>query len=410
MADTTARTSRHEVVVVGAGPVGLTAALAARARGLPVTVLEAGPEGRGRPGSRAIYYHRQTLEHWGSISEGLGWEIVGHGTTWSAKQTYWRGRLVYDKTYPPGDPSVLPPFTSLAQVETERLLLDACKAAGVELAWGNEIVGVESTSSGVRLRTAAGDAVDARYVIAADGARSAVRAALGIEMSGSRSENHFVIVDIAEDADQPLTPARIFHYEHPAVERRNVLLVPFAGGWRADLQCRRSDDPAHFNDDDGVRRWVGQVLPDRYADRVTWVSTYQFLQVVADRFADEHRRVLLVGEAAHLFAPFGARGLNSGVPDAIAAAGAIATACGSTDVSTARAAIDAFAATRRTAAEYNRDAAGIALRHMQARGPGIRMKRFFAAQLARGSERAGKWLDSAPYGPRARDRKSEAIY
>jgi 3-(3-hydroxy-phenyl)propionate hydroxylase len=402
--------SEHAVLVAGAGPVGLTAALAVRARGLPVTVLEAEPEGRMRPGSRAIYYHGETLRFWNSLRDGLGWDIAAHGITWSTKRTFWGADLVYEKTYPPGDPARLPPFTSLAQVDTERLLFEACKAAGVEFAWSRAVAEVEPTPDAVTVRTQVGDAFTTQYLIAADGARSSVRQALGIAMSGSRSENHFVIVDINEDAEQPLVPARVFHYDHPAVGRRNVLLVPFAGGWRADLQCRQSDDPEEFNDEQGVRRWVGQVMPDRYAERVTWISTYQFLQVVADTFVDPNRRVLLVGEAAHLFAPFGARGLNSGVPDAIAAADAVSSAVAADTSATALAAVDDFAEKRRTAARYNRDAAATALHHMQARGPGIRLKRFVAARLVTRARRAGAWLDAAPYGPRARDRKSDTVY
>jgi len=398
------------VLIAGAGPVGLSAALAVRAAGLPVAVLEAEPEGRQRPGSRAIYLHRETLAFWNSICDGLGWDIAAHGITWSTKRTFWGADLVYERSYPPGDPSQLPPFTSLPQVETERLLLDACKAAGVDFVWNQGVAEVESTPDGVTVTTGAGDVAAAQYLIAADGARSGVRGSLGIAMSGSRSENHFVIVDIAEDPEHSLAPARIFHYEHPAVERRNVLLVPFAGGWRADLQCRQTDDPEEFNDEQGVRRWIGEVLPERYADRITWISTYQFLQVVAERFTDENRRVLLVGEAAHLFAPFGARGLNSGVPDAIAAAGAIKAGCSRNDPAGARAAVDDFASTRQSAAEYNRDAASAALDHMQARGLRIRLKRFVATRRALRGQRAGAWLDSAPYGPRARDRTSETVY
>ncbi len=397
------------VLVAGAGPVGLTAALAARAHGMPVTVLEAESEGRARPGSRAIYLHRQTLDFWDTVSGGLGDEVAARGITWSAKRTFWRGRLVYEKTYPPADPALPPPFTSLPQLETERLLYDACKTAGVEFVWNATVREVETTPDGVTVRTAEGADFAAPYVVAADGSRSAVRQSLRIALSGSRSENHFVIVDIAEDDDRPLAPARVFHYEHPAVEGRNVLLVPFAGGWRADLQCRPADDPERFNDERGVREWVAQVMPERYADRVSWISTYQFLQVVADRFVDEHRRALLVGVAAHVFAPLGAGGLNSGVPDAIAAIDAIATAVGGTgDV--ARAAIDDFATTRRRAAEYNRDAAATALTHMQARGTRVRFHRFVAAKRAARGLQAGAWLDAAPYGPRARDRGGDAVY
>ena len=117
----------HPVLVVGAGPVGMTAALALRAKGLPVTVLEAEPEDRERPGSRAIFIHRESLEHVESISEGLGWEIARNGLVWTTKKTYYGEDLVYERTYPPPDPARLPHSTNLSQVLIERLLSDACK-------------------------------------------------------------------------------------------------------------------------------------------------------------------------------------------------------------------------------------------------------------------------------------------
>ena len=153
-----------------------------------------------------------------------------------------------------------------------------------------------------------------------------MRSSLEIPLEGPRTENAFVIVDTAEDADAPLPVERVFHYEHPAVDGRNVLFVPFAGHWRVDLQCRPDDDAEAFSGTAGVARWLPEVMDAKYAERVTWVSTYVFLQVLAREFVDPERRVLLVGEAAHLFAPFGARGLNSGIPDAIVAARAIRSA------------------------------------------------------------------------------------
>jgi 3-(3-hydroxy-phenyl)propionate hydroxylase len=390
----------HLVLVVGAGPVGLTAALALRARGLPVVVLEAEPEGRARPGSRAIFLHRESLEHLEALHPGLGWELARHGLVWRTKRTFWGERQVYERTYQPPNPNTLPHATNLSQVAIERLLFDACKQAGVTFAWGEEAVRASSDASGVTITTSAGSTWTVAYVVAADGSRSALRKAMGITMEGDRSENSFVIVDVAEDEHRPRRAERVYYYEHPAVGKRNVLLVPFAGGWRADLQLRRGDDPRAFSDEAGVKRWIARVLPPAYAERITWVSVYHFLQVVADRFTDEHHRVLLVGEAAHLFAPFGARGLNSGVPDAVATANAIGAALD--DPATAANAVQAFADERRAAALYNRDAAGLALTHMQAHGLGVRLKRRAASQLALWGNRAGAWLDSAPYGPRAR--------
>ncbi|SRR5579875_158159 len=395
----------RQVLVVGAGPVGLAAALALRSQGLAATVLEAGPEDRPRVGSRAIYVHRETLERLEAIHTGLGWEVAGHGLVWAVKRTCWGGREVFSRSYPRPDPSFLPPFTSLAQTETERLLADACKRAGVEMVWDTTVLGASSSEEAVVLETAEGASWSAPYAIAADGGRSAIRSSLGVAMTGSRSERSFVIVDVEEDPGDPLPLERVFHYHHPGVGGRNVLLVPFSGGWRVDLQCRRADDPSYFSGE-GVGAWLARVMPSRYAGRVSWVSTYRFLQVLAGAFTDPRRRVLLVGEAAHLFAPFGARGMNSGIADAVAAAESIRRGLEAPDPGTARQAVDAFARTRLAAARYNRAAAGAALEHMQGRGPVLAVKRLAAARLALAGRRAGAWLDSAPYGPRGGSSRS----
>ena len=411
MSSSEASASRHPVLVVGAGPVGLAAALALRARGLPATVLEAEPEERVRPGSRAIFVHRESLQHLEDTREGLGREVAAHGLVWPTKRSFFRGLKVYSRSYPPPDPGRFPAFTSLPQVVTEQLLLGAAKAAGVEFAWGADVRAAETTPEGATLTTADGRRWAAAYVVAADGARSAVRKAIGVALEGSRSETSFVIVDVEEDAGDPLLPvSRDFHYEHPGVDRRNVLFVPFAGGWRIDLQCRADDDPEHLSGREGVRRWLPRVMPAKYAERVTWVSTYRFLQALASDFADADRRVLLVGEAAHLFAPFGARGMNSGIADVVAAADAVHTALGAPDRAGARRAVEEFARVRRAAAAYNRMAAGQALEHMQARAPAIRAKRRIAAAVAPYAERAGAWLDSAPYGPRTGPQRGPGKY
>jgi 3-(3-hydroxy-phenyl)propionate hydroxylase len=388
------------VVVVGAGPVGLAAALALRARGLPVVVLEAEPEDRSRPGSRAIFVHQESLQTLETFHAGLGRRVAAAGLVWPTRRSTFRGRDVYVRTYPPPPPDRLPPSTSLPQVETERILLEVCREAGVEFSWDSLVMAVHCDPDGVTVATASGTTWHTPYVIAADGARSGVRAALGIAMEGPRHEAPFVIVDVHEVSDRPMAPERVFHYEHPGVDRRNVLLVPFAGGWRVDLQCREEDDPEEFNSYDGVQRWLARVIDPRYAERVAWVSTYRFLQVLATEFTDAHRRVLLVGEAAHLFAPFGARGMNSGFADAQSAADAIATALASGDPDVARKAVEHFAVDRRDAAVYNRAAAGAALAHMQAHDARTRRKRRLAAAVSPLVKRAGLWLDTAPYGPR----------
>jgi 3-(3-hydroxy-phenyl)propionate hydroxylase len=126
---------------------------------------------------------------------------------------------------------------------------------------------------------------------------------------------------------------------------------------------------------------------------------------VADAFTDPHHRVLLAGEAAHLFAPFGARGLNSGIPDALVAARAIRHALD--DPAAAAAALTDAATTRREAALYNRNASNLALRHMQADGWTVRLRRHLHAAIARRGLRSGVWLDSSPFGPRAAEHRTD---
>jgi 3-(3-hydroxy-phenyl)propionate hydroxylase len=398
-------TGVRDVIVVGAGPVGLTAALALRARGLPVTVIEEGAKDRVRPGSRAIFIHKASLLVLERIRAGLGRELDRHGLVWTTKRTFYRGQEVFSRSYPAPPPGKLPAATSLPQVVTEQVLLGACLQAGVDFVWADGVRRATAEPEGVVLQTASGAQLSARYVIAADGARSAVRESAGLVFEGPRTHNAFVIVDAAEDPAHPTPPERVFHYEHPAVEGRNVLLVPFAGHWRIDLQCHPGDDPERFSSAEGVRQWLGQVVRGDYADRITWVSTYIFRQAVANRFTDLHRRLLLVGEAAHVFAPFGARGLNSGIPDAFVAATAVHQALLAPTAGEAALFVDHFAAVRRRAALRNRAASNQALQHLTVPTLAGRLTRRVAGELAcQGSrfgrlERFGAWLDRKPYGP-----------
>ncbi|MDX3246923.1 FAD-dependent monooxygenase [Streptomyces sp. ME18-1-4] len=380
----------NPVIVVGAGPVGLSAALGLRSRGLPVVLLEADPEDRERPGSRALFVHKETLRLLDGMSPGLAAEITAYGRTWHTRRTFYRGREVYSRTFPP--PSGLPPFTSLRQLDTERFLRAACERAGVEFVWDARILGVRASENGVTLTGEDGRAWDAKYVVAADGARSAVRGELGIPMEGVRGEGFHVVVDVADvlGAEQPLE--RVFHYEHPGVGGRSVMRVPFTGGFQVDLQCRDDDQEEAYGTEDAVREWLPGVVGDGYADRILWVSTYRFLRKVAASFTDPHGRVLLVGEAAHLFPPFGARGMNSGIADAAAAAQAIATG-------TAQA-VREFAEVRRAAGLFNSEAAGIALDHLRPQRRIVRLRQRAAAALAPVLPSCGSWLEHAPYGPR----------
>ncbi len=281
---------------------------------------------------------------------------------------------------------------------TEQVLHRAALEADVDFVWETPVSGVETHPDGVTVVTEAGERLEAAYVVGADGARSSVRSSLEIPLEGPRTENAFVIVDTAEDPDDPLPVERVFHYEHPAMDGRNVLFVPFEGHWRVDLQCRPDDDAEAFSGEAGVQNWLPKVIAPKYAERMTWVSTYVFLQVLAREFIDPHRRVLLVGEAAHLFAPFGARGLNwESRTRSLRHVRLNALGRRGLGEGDRRAAVEHFGALRREAAERNRAASSTALAHLAPRSVSERLRRRAVALAAKRSAKAGRWLDSAPY-------------
>ena len=394
--------AERPVLIAGAGPVGMTTALALNARGVPATILEAESEDRDRSGSRAIYVHGTTLHTLERAHPGLGEDLVEDGLVWPTRRTCWRGKEVFSRTYDnPGGDGKFPHFTSIPQARTEEYMHEAIDEAGIDIHWDCAVETVESSPDGVTVETTDGREWETPYLVGADGGGSTVRDEIGAEFEGDQSENSFIIADVDEidDEDEQWPLERLFHYDDPRAGGRNVMLVPFTGGWRLDIQCIDDDDPDELITDEKMQEFVSEIMGEQYADNVSWVSSYRFLQVMAGTFIDDHRRVLLAGEAAHLLAPFGARGMNSGVADADEAASAITVAYHAQRDAVARDEVELYAARRERAAEYNLEAAGTALEYLQGENPATVLRKEAAASLADYFEPAGEYLDDAPYGP-----------
>lgn len=389
-----------DVAVVGAGPVGMSTALALDARGISVGILEADPEDRERPGTRADYVHGSTLEILDASHPGLGEQLVEEGLLLPKRRTKWRGREIYSQTFPiPDEIDGLPHSTRIPQTVVEDYMHDALDERDIPIYWDAAVKTVQSDTDSVRIEAADGETREVSYVVGADGGGSTVRKEIGVDMSGSQSENSFLIIDVDEHPDDPRSPELTFHYGHPGVDGRNVLTAPFKGGWRVDITMRPSDDPDEMTSDKRVEELIRATIGEKYVDRVSWVSTYRFKQVTADRMVDQNHRVLLAGDAAHLFAPFGGRGMNSGIHDADAAASAIATALSAETDEIAQREIENYARLREEAAEWNTNAAGQALEHIYSDRFRPNAKKWIAAQLARVWDPAGAWLDKAHFGP-----------
>lgn len=298
------------VLVCGAGPVGLVTALLLARWGVPSTVLEAAPE-RDVSGSRAICLQRDVLEIFDRI--GCAAPMLAEGITWSVGRTFYRERELFTTTFPDPGWSSLPPWINLSQARTERYLLDAVQASPLtDLRYDHRVVALTQDRVGVKVVTEGGQQVRASWLVAADGARSSVRRLLGVGFPGHSFPDQFLIADIR--AELPFPHERRFYFDPEWNPGRQVLVHQQPDSvWRIDWQVPADYDlateRAHGALDTRIRRIVGQQPYE-----IVWLSVYRFHERVADQF--RIGRVFLAGDAAHLFAPFGARGLNSGIQDA----------------------------------------------------------------------------------------------
>ncbi len=308
---------RHPVVVVGAGPVGLSLAIDLAQRGQPVLLLD--QDDQLSTGSRAICFAKRTLEIWDRL--GVGDAMCAKGVQWQVGKVFFGDDLLYRFDLLPEPGHARPAFINLQQYYAEAYLaLRAASLPGISLRWQHSVLGCTPQADGVLLDV---DTPGGRYslladqVVACDGARSPLRALLGLESKGRAFHDRFLIADVRMAADFPAE--RWFWFDPPFHPQQSVLLhrqpdqvwrIDFQLGWDADPALETQPERIRPRVDALLRAALGQTLP--YT--LEWASVYSFACRRMDSFV--HGRVLFAGDAAHGVSPFGARGANSGVQDA----------------------------------------------------------------------------------------------
>ncbi len=303
---------RCTVAIVGAGPVGLVAALDLAQRGIRAVLLD--DDCTVSVGSRAICYAKRTLEILNRL--GCGEAVASRGVQWSVGRVFFGNAQAYrfDLQDEPGQR--WPAFVNLQQYHLEEILVDRAVAAGVDVRWRSEVTGVVPAQDGMRLRVATPGGsydLDADWVIAADGTRGVMRRLLGIETQGQVFADRFLIADVRMRSSFPTE--RWFWFDPPFHPGQSVLLHRQGDDvWRVDFQLGPDVDPEAERQPERIGPRLRAMFGADVDFELAWASVYTFRCQRMARFV--HGRVIFAGDAAHLVSPFGARGANSGMQDA----------------------------------------------------------------------------------------------
>ena len=305
------RELRKPVAIVGAGPIGLAAAIELSNYGVASVLLD--DNDMVSTGSRAICWSKRSLEIFDRL--GIGDKAVAKGVTWHVGRTYHRDRELFSFDLLPEEGHKRPAFINLQQYYVEHYLVErALEIPLIDLRFKNRVVDVDSSDDGVRVGIETPDGVyelETDFLIACDGANSPVRAMLGLEFEGELFEERFLIADIEMKAELP--SERRFWFEPVFHNGQSALLHKQPDNvYRIDLQLGWDADPEEERKLKNVIPRIEKVVGSTDF-RIEWVSVYSFQCRRLARFV--HDRVVFAGDSAHVVSPFGARGGNSGLQD-----------------------------------------------------------------------------------------------
>ncbi|MCP3753730.1 FAD-dependent monooxygenase [Streptomyces sp. TBY4] len=340
-----AHTPTTDVLIAGAGPVGLSAAAELRRHGVSCRLVDRLPA--RLPYAKAVGVQPRTLEIWDRM--GLARTVMETAVAMRGQLIYVNGteRARIELELPPEVPYR---FAALPQYETERILEEHLAELGTVIERGTELLSFtqdgggdgdgSGTGGGVTslLRTASGgeEELRTRYLIGCDGAHSTVRKGLGLSYEGGAFAEEYMLADVVSDWDLPDGYGlRSMHLGADGATDDLLVCIPLPGRGRyrmsmlvpPELSAQPGAGPGAA---DGVTHGLEggripelshiQAVVDRLAPApatvsdMRWSSVFRISHRIVDRYGDG--RVFVAGDAAHIHPPTGAQGMNTGIQDA----------------------------------------------------------------------------------------------
>jgi 2-polyprenyl-6-methoxyphenol hydroxylase-like FAD-dependent oxidoreductase len=369
----------ESVLIVGAGPTGLTLAADLARRGVVARIVEAAPDRSGAV--RAINVHSRTLEVFDDL--GIADEALAEGNrvhtinVWRASGGSLRRLRRIDLS---GLDTAFPFSLTLQQPQTERLLEVCAARHGVRVERPVRCVGLALEEGGVTVRLehlTSGQVESAHYdwVVGCDGGHSVVREQAGVPFLGKDYREVLVSADVYLDWDLPHDEANVFFSPHGSLR---CMPVPGNGRWRLIGELPPEPDGAKPQAPtfDGLQELVRLRGAPAILRSQNWLGTF----VIHCRMAPRYRtgRVLLAGDAAHVHSPTGAQGMNFGIQDAYNLGWKLALVVRGRALSEL---LDSYEAERRPLAERLLERTDKTTRRTHARSPLVRALRNSAIRL-----------------------------
>jgi 3-(3-hydroxy-phenyl)propionate hydroxylase len=305
----------ERVLIAGAGPVGLVAAANLVRHGIPVTVLEAGPDLSME--SRASTFHPPTLDMLADL--GVVEPLIAQGLI--APKFQYRNRrdgLIAQFDFGDIADQTRHPFRlQCEQSKLTRILHDKLRTdPNFEIAFASPVRAVAQTGDSVTVmveRDGRTETQSYRWLIGADGARSDVRRSLDIEFGGFTWPDRYLVVSTPFDFHSVISGLATVSYVADPVRWHFLLQIP--GLWRVMFRIAPEESDELALSEDFVTELMAQVVPgiDRY--EVAHTTLYRVHQRVAQSF--RRGRAFLIGDAAHVNNPLGGMGMNGGIHDAM---------------------------------------------------------------------------------------------